>query len=245
MSNLDSAGNLVAPFVPPGSRAGSSNPSRQPRTPNTELDRNAFLNLLVTQLRHQDPLNPMDDRDFVAQMAQFSSLEQMQNLNTTMTQAASFAMVGNTVAGISQNPVTGAFTNLLGRVESVRLINNEPWLVLGTGADAPMLRASEVEYVMEDFWMSGLLGNMNNGIMNNQNINLVGRIIQAITVDENERPIGFVEGRVDYIDFSGSVPMLMIGNQRVFPSEIVSVSDEMMLIGKQVGFYENGNRRVG
>lgn len=49
------------------------------------LDKNAFMLLLVTQFKYQDPLNPMDDKEFVAQMAQFSSLEQLMNLNTSMT----------------------------------------------------------------------------------------------------------------------------------------------------------------
>lgn len=44
------------------------------------LDKDAFLRLLVTQLEHQDPLNPMDDKEFIAQLAQFSSLEQMNNI---------------------------------------------------------------------------------------------------------------------------------------------------------------------
>lgn len=50
-------------------------------TGSAELDKNAFLRLLITQLRFQDPLNPKDNSAFLAQMAQFSSLEQMQNLN--------------------------------------------------------------------------------------------------------------------------------------------------------------------
>jgi flagellar basal-body rod modification protein FlgD len=45
-----------------------------------ELGKDAFLRLLVTQLQHQDPLNPMDDKQFIAQLAQFSSLEQMNNI---------------------------------------------------------------------------------------------------------------------------------------------------------------------
>ncbi|MDK2917390.1 MAG: flagellar basal-body rod modification protein FlgD [Candidatus Petromonas sp.] len=48
---------------------------------NKKLDKNAFLNLLVTQLQNQDPLNPVEDKEFIAQMAQFSSLEQLQQLN--------------------------------------------------------------------------------------------------------------------------------------------------------------------
>ncbi|WP_082760087.1 flagellar hook assembly protein FlgD [Abyssisolibacter fermentans] len=49
-----------------------------------QVDKDSFLKLLVTQLQNQDPLNPMDDKEFIAQMAQFSTLEQIQNLNSTM-----------------------------------------------------------------------------------------------------------------------------------------------------------------
>lgn len=48
------------------------------------MDKEDFLMLLVTQFQYQDPLNPMEDQEFVAQMAQFSSLEQLMNLNTGM-----------------------------------------------------------------------------------------------------------------------------------------------------------------
>jgi len=51
------------------------------REPTRELDRMAFLNLLMAQLQHQDPLNPMEDTEFTAQLAQFSSLEQLNNIN--------------------------------------------------------------------------------------------------------------------------------------------------------------------
>ncbi len=57
-------------------------PTKQ--TGNSELGKDAFLKLLITQLQHQDPTNPMDDREFISQMAQFSSLEQMQNMTKTM-----------------------------------------------------------------------------------------------------------------------------------------------------------------
>lgn len=51
-----------------------------------ELDKNAFLKLLTAQLRYQDPSNPMSSDQFMGQMAQFSSLEQMTNISGTSEQ---------------------------------------------------------------------------------------------------------------------------------------------------------------
>jgi flagellar basal-body rod modification protein FlgD len=66
-------------------RAESDFAKKAPKTGDkSELDRNAFLRLLTTQLAHQDPLKPMDDQQFVAQLAQFSSLEQLQNIAETI-----------------------------------------------------------------------------------------------------------------------------------------------------------------
>ena len=69
-----------------------------------DLDRNAFFKLLTTQLSYQDPLDPMDNTEFVSQMAQFSSLEQMENMNSTMEQflktqslAETAGLIGKTV----------------------------------------------------------------------------------------------------------------------------------------------------
>ncbi|UQD51711.1 flagellar hook assembly protein FlgD [Bacillus methanolicus] len=48
------------------------------------LGKDDFLKILITQLQNQDPLNPMQDKDFIAQMAQFSTLEQMTNMENSL-----------------------------------------------------------------------------------------------------------------------------------------------------------------
>ena len=66
----------------------TSTANAQADTKNT-LGQDAFLKLLVTQMQYQDPMEPMKDTEFIGQMAQFTSLEQLTNLNKTMTQFVS------------------------------------------------------------------------------------------------------------------------------------------------------------
>ena len=56
------------------------------RTSNNDMDRDAFLRLLTIQLSHQDPLSPMKNTEFIAQMAQFTALEQMKNVSEAVGQ---------------------------------------------------------------------------------------------------------------------------------------------------------------
>lgn len=88
------------------------------------LGKDEFLNLLVTQLQYQDPLNPSSDTEFIAQMAQFSSLEQMQNLNDSFSKFKAYSLVGKNVeANMGLDVVEGY-------VESVRMVGNEAYAII-------------------------------------------------------------------------------------------------------------------
>jgi flagellar basal-body rod modification protein FlgD len=60
----------------------------------SEMDKNAFLRILTAELSNQDPENAKDSTAYVAQMAQFASIEQMTNLNTNLTMSAANSMIG-------------------------------------------------------------------------------------------------------------------------------------------------------
>ena len=85
-----------------------------------EMGKNDFLLLLATQMRFQDPLNPQSDSDFASGLAQFSSLEQMQNMNHTLEAMASYqsySLVGKFV--IAETMVDGVMMELPGVVDSI------------------------------------------------------------------------------------------------------------------------------
>lgn len=62
-----------------------------------QLDKEAFLKLLVTQMQNQDPLEPTTDTEFVAQLATYSQLEELQNLSSTTTNSQALGLVGKNV----------------------------------------------------------------------------------------------------------------------------------------------------
>jgi len=196
----------------------------------SELDKNAFLTLLITQMKYQDPLNPTEDKEFLAQMAQFTSLEQMQNMNKLTGQSQAFNLVGKTVMGTSYNAETMKYTDFEGRVANAVIKGGEAYLVVN-GLE---VKLSEVSRVSEDEYQMGLLETMNGNIFTQQALDLVGRTIQAITFNSAGEADGFVEGKVEYIRFTGSTPILVVGDKEVFPQEVVSVAEENMLIGKTV-----------
>ncbi|MDQ7800681.1 MAG: flagellar hook assembly protein FlgD [Armatimonadota bacterium] len=100
------------------------------------LGKDDFLKLLVAQLRHQDPLQPVSDREFVAQLAQFSALEQMTNVSQAVLElarrqeaAAAFGLVGRRVKVQAEDGST-----VEGTVSSVRRRDGTFVLVVGDRA---------------------------------------------------------------------------------------------------------------
>lgn len=94
------------------------------------MDKEAFLKLLVAQMKYQDPLEPTSNTEFVSQYAQFSSLEQMQNMSATLELSRASTLVGQTVS-VNTTDSTGKSTTIQGVVDYVVYENNKAYVSIG------------------------------------------------------------------------------------------------------------------
>jgi flagellar basal-body rod modification protein FlgD len=117
------------------------------------LGKQEFLNLLVTQLRYQDPLKPMEDKEFVAQLAQFSALEQMQNLNESFEFLKAQSMIGRYV--VATNPADTSKT-IEGRIDSIRVDGSKVYLKVN-GTEVLFDNVKEVYHSYSEEVISSLL----------------------------------------------------------------------------------------
>ncbi len=208
----------------------TKNSALAPRQPKNDLDKDAFLKLMLAQMKYQDPLNPVDDKQFLAQMAQFTSLEQMQNMNSSMLKSQAYSMIGKYITSEFFNEETNLYDEATGVVEAVLIKNGNTYLRVGE-KDVPI---EKVTAVIEEVPQSEQLQNVQSLLATSQVLTLVGKYIQAITLDEKMKPKEFVEGQVDYVKFSGNTPIIVVGNKEIFAPEITSISNQMMLIGKTI-----------
>ncbi len=127
------------------------------RTATDTLGKDDFLRLLITQLMYQDPLSPMEDKEFIAQMAQFSSLEQMRNLYKLNQLQQATSLLGRSV--LAAKETDGLPEQVYGRVTGVRTFGDNVLLLLDNGTE---VKADEVISVTDEQglnqYLQGLVG---------------------------------------------------------------------------------------
>jgi flagellar basal-body rod modification protein FlgD len=131
MSTIDAA---AATATPPTTTSGVtiSNPT-------SDLSKDQFLQLMVTQLQYQDPTSPTDTSDYLTQLAQFTSVEQETNTAQNTQSSETLALLGHTVA---YNASDGSVQS--GTVNGVDLTGSSPSITVGTTSGIDLTQLSSV-----------------------------------------------------------------------------------------------------
>ena len=122
--------------------------TKKDTTGTSELGKDAFLQLLVAQMKYQDPLNPTSDTQYIAQLAQFSQLEQLQNLSATNENSQMLSLVGKEVC-VSVENADGTESYKNGKVSGVTLSGGKAYLEV----DGAIYQSDKLVQVYEDGYL--------------------------------------------------------------------------------------------
>lgn len=199
-------------------------------TTNSSLTKNAvmgkedFLKMLIAQLKNQDPLNPLDGSNFAAQLAQFSSLEQLQNMNTKLqTLGTSFSSLNNVqVANLIGNEVSAK-----GNTTAVEGSTNTLYYNLSSAVQQGTIKI----YNSQGTLVKALsLGSQNAGInsmtWNCANVPAGTYTFEVSANDSSGKAVtanALITGKVTSATFKNSLPYLTVNGQDVAFADIISI----------------------
>lgn len=200
-------------------------------TATQELGQDAFLNLLVTQLQYQDPLNPQENEEFIAQLAQFSQVEQLTNANTalsnvyqaiaSMNNASMTQLLGKTVKAFGDEFAYSGD----GDVELHYDASSDTSGATLTVSDesGSVVYTTELGALQEGEGSVTWKGNLSNGGTADEGtytFSIQGRDSDGDKVDVQE----IIEGEIDAMSFESGSPVPSIGGVDVNLGDIIHVS---------------------
>jgi flagellar basal-body rod modification protein FlgD len=114
--------------------------------PGGALGKDAFLQLMVTQMKYQDPLQPQDNSQFLAQLAQFTALEQMTNIAQTNESVALYLKLSfeHQLIGRTVEVDTGHGQTVSGVVKGIKMVDGDPQLIIDD-ATYPLSAVTQME----------------------------------------------------------------------------------------------------
>ncbi len=139
----------VTQAVENGKLVESASESSVKKAAKSGLDKDAFLKLLVAQMKYQDPLEPTSNTEFIAQYATFSQVEQMQNMAATMELSRASSMVGKLVE-IQSTDKNGDAHVFQGVVEYVTYENNKAYVSI----DGSLYSVDDVHAVIDETYQA-------------------------------------------------------------------------------------------
>jgi flagellar basal-body rod modification protein FlgD len=201
----------------------AQNTTTQKKT--NDLGQDEFMQMLLAQLKNQDPLNPMDGKDFAAQLAQFSSLQQLTNLNTTMSSLPTYlnsfsnaqmvSMIGNSaLAKGNVINVNSAMTTIAYTIPA-DIQNGTIKIYDANGSQVDTINiGSEKAGINNASWYSGSVSPGNYTF----DVSAVDKSNSAVTAST------LISGTITGASFNSGNAYLTINGQNVAFSDVISIN---------------------
>ena len=195
------------------------------------LGKDDFLNLLITQLQNQDPLNPTDSTEFTAQLAQFSSLEQLNNVNTNLEQLQDFQASANNSQAVSllgkEITTNGNFLQLTGGGPvgfDLSLSGDAATVVSSvydsTGGFVKSFESQNMAAGQHTLFWDGTDRDGNPAVDGSYTV----EILAADADGHDIKTETFFTGIVDKVTFENNTPFLISGNQKIAVGDVIKVA---------------------
>lgn len=202
-------------------RVGAGSVQQETRTYSNNLDKDAFLNLLVTQMRNQNPLEPMDNTQFIAQMAQFSALEQAQNTNKTVKTDSAYNLVDKLVKASYVDEKTKETRDIAGVATMVRVDGDKIYLKVA-GKEVLYETVKEVTNQISSYEQ---MTTINQNFKMSSAFNLIGKDVKAkVPKDDTGKNFEEVAGKVSGVRMANGSIYAQIGEKEVLIETVYQVN---------------------
>lgn len=201
----------------------------KPKEFNDSLDKDAFLKLLITQMKYQDPLQPTTDFEFIGQMAQFTALEQSQNSNKAIRMNSANNMVNKLVKANYKADDSTDTKEIAGLVEKVMLKEGEIYLSVNAAGNIYDVKFDDVKEVTELENPIEQMYYMNQSMRNVAAFNLIGRTVKGVyeetkTVDGVKKTQEVeISGVVEKVRRNGTNIYLTVGGKEIYLENVLEV----------------------
>lgn len=215
---------------------------------NDKMDKDAFMKLMLAQMKNQDPTNPLKSHEMAAQLAQFSSLEQMQNMNTTLTEMRNGQKPGENFQALNfiGKAVSGDSAKITrmkgdkGHDFNFNLPDNAKEVKINVkNADGDVVRKISLKNLKQggnNFTWNGL---------NDQGAATPAGdyqvVIEAIATNDRKLAVKTdFDGIITGVNYTAEGPVLQVGNQTVKLKDVKKIVDPSLMQNGQISKNQTG-----
>lgn len=191
----------------------------------SSLGQDEFMTMLLAELKNQDPLNPMEGKDFAAQLAQFSSLQQLSNLNTTMSSLPTYLQ---TFSNAQMSGLIGSEVTATGNTITVSGSETDISFSLPSDIKSGTLKIyDESGYQVGNADLGSLKSGINGISWNTSNVSSGKYTFDISAKDKSGNAVTattLITGTVKSVTFKDNAAYLTINDQDIAFSDVVSIA---------------------